>query len=295
MRGQTPQGFRVGVIRKAHEMASRDRFTNATDDCALVLRYGLADIYVIKGAEDNIKITYMTDVFLADKLFQLRSVPATHVMRLEEIKGKVVVVFGASRGIGRAIMQTAKKAGARAYGFSRHDGVDVSSITDVEKALRKVYGSEKRIDYVVNTAGIMHTGRIEDMAFEDIVSEIKVNFTGSINVLKQGIRYLKKTKGAILLFTSSSYTRGRAMYSVYSSTKAAVVNLVQAVAEELLPEGIRINAINPERTATPMRREHFGKEPEESLLRPEYVAAVSLKTLLSGITGQVIDIRKEDD
>lgn len=92
----------------------------------------------------------------------------------------------------------------------------------------------------------------------------------------------------MLLFTSSSHTRGRALYSVYSSTKAAIVNFMQAVSEELFHDQVRINAINPERTATPMRFENFGKEPEETLLSPARVAEVSLQTLLSDLTGQVI-------
>lgn len=68
---------------------------------------------------------------------------------------------------------------------------------------------------------------------------------------------------------------GRALYSTYSSTKAGVVNLTQALAEELASENIRINVINPERTATPMRLKAFGNEPPESLLQPEKVAEAS--------------------
>ena len=82
------------------------------------------------------------------------------------------------------------------------------------------------------------------------------------------------------------------MYSVYSSTKAGIVNLVQALAEELAGDGIRINVINPERCATPMRFRAFGKEADDSLLKPEVVAEASVKTLLSDLTGQVIDVRR---
>ena len=99
---------------------------------------------------------------------------------------------------------------------------------------------------------------------------------------------------AILLFTSSSYTRGRALYSTYSSTKAGIVNLVQALSEELLPDRIRINTINPERKATAMRYGAFGKEPEDTLLKAEQVAEVSLRTLLSDLTGQVVDVRRRE-
>ncbi len=110
---------------------------------------------------------------------------------------------------------------------------------------------------------------------------------------KASIPYLKETKGSLQLYASSSYTRGRALYSTYSSTKAGVVNLAQALAQELADDEIKVNVINPERCATPMRFNAFGKEPEESLLQPEKVALTSLKTLLSNLTGQVIDVRKD--
>ena len=114
---------------------------------------------------------------------------------------------------------------------------------------------------------------------------------GAINVAKVAIRYLKESKGALLLFTSSSYTRGRALYSIYSSSKAAVVNFMQALSEELFEEKIRVNVINPARTNTRMRTEAFGKEPEKTLLSPKDVGKKSLEILLSDITGQVIDVR----
>ena len=97
----------------------------------------------------------------------------------------------------------------------------------------------------------------------------------------------------LLNFTSSSYTRGRAFYALYSSTNAAIVNFTQALAEEWINDGIKVNCINPERTATPMRTANFGIEPFELLLNAEQVARVSLKALFSQKTGIVIDVRKD--
>jgi len=77
--------------------------------------------------------------------------------------------------------------------------------------------------------------------------------------------------------------------------QAGIVNFAQALAEELSTNAIRVNVINPGRTATPMRFKAFGKEPEGSLLAPEKVAEASLKTLLAGLTGQVIDVRRNDE
>ena len=95
----------------------------------------------------------------------------------------------------------------------------------------------------------------------------------------------------LLFYTSSSYTRGRAFYSLYSSTKAAVVNFVQAIAQEWEASGVKVNCINPERTKTPMRERNFGVEDASTLLTAETVAKESLKTLLSDFTGQVIDVK----
>ena len=160
--------------------------------------------------------------------------------------------------------------------------------------LANVYKDVGKIDYVINTAGVLKIGKLLDRKIEDIEKDININYIGAINVAKASIPYLKKTSGGMLMFASSSYTRGRALYSTYSSTKAGIVNLVQALSEELISDCIRINTINPERTATPMRFKAFGKEPEGSLLDVKNVAEASLRTLLSDLTGQVVDVRRSD-
>lgn len=292
MRGQTPQAFHVELLTKAHSLAESDSQNEFTDDCGLILQYGLSEVYVVQGEERNIKITYPEDIFMADKLFQLKSAEISEEMPLNELKGKVIVVFGASEGIGKAIMDIAAEYGAKIYGFSRSNGVNVASAAQVSDALAGVYNSAKKIDYIVNTAGVLKMGKINTRDMDDITEEINVNYLGSINVIKCGNQYLKESRGSILLFTSSSYTRGRALYSIYSSTKAAIVNLVQATAEELAVDDVRINAINPERTDTPMRRKNFGKETKDSLLEPGKVALASLRTLVSDLRGQIIDVRK---
>ncbi|HEX7065261.1 MAG TPA: 2-C-methyl-D-erythritol 4-phosphate cytidylyltransferase [Bacillales bacterium] len=294
-RGQTPQGFRTGVIKKAHEMAmaSENEMAHITDDCGLILKFDLGPIYVVQGEERNIKITYPEDIFLADKIFQTNSYSIQEEIPLEAIEGKVVVIFGGSKGIGEATAEMAGHYGARVHTFSRGNGTDVTSFTDVSDALEQVYRKEGRIDYVVNSAGVLRIGKLNTRDIEDIVEEININYIGSITVAKASVQYLKKSQGGIVLYTSSSYTRGRALYSVYSSSKAAIVNLTQALAEELMPSNIKVNVINPERTDTPMRRENFGKEPKETLLTAGEVAEASLKTMLSGLSGQVIDVRRK--
>ena len=98
----------------------------------------------------------------------------------------------------------------------------------------------------------------------------------------------------MLLYTSSSYTMGRAGHSLYSSAKAAIVNLTQALADEWAADRIRVNCINPERTGTPMRTKAFAEEPADSLLQSEAVARASLDTLIGTGTGHVVDLRRLD-
>ena len=230
---------------------------------------------------------------MADKIFQVNSMKAPISADFSQMKDKVLVVFGGHSGIGACVMNLALENGTKAYAFSLENGVDVSNYENVAQKLREVCDVEGKIDYVINTAGILNIGKLMDRDILHIQKEIAVNYMGSINVAKASIPYLLKTKGCILLFASSSYTRGRALYSTYSSTKAGIVNLTQALSEELYQDGIRINVINPERTATPMRYKSFGKEPEGSLLAPEKVAEACLNTLLSDYTGQVIDVRRK--
>lgn len=297
-RGQTPQGFRVSTIRRAYELAAGDPDFAATDDCGVVLRY-LPDvpIHVVSGSEQNLKITHPIDVFIADKLFQLGSreapaplEPAEYTRRLS---GQTAVVLGGSYGIGADIVTMLRGFGARVFSFSRSDtGTHVERPAEVETALAQAYAATGRIDYVVLTAGVLHKGLLADSDLDSVREAIEVNFVAPVLVARACVPYLRETGGQLLLFTSSSYTRGRAEYSVYSSTKAAVVNLTQALAEEWLPAGVRVNCINPERTGTPMRTKAFGAEPADTLLSSPAVALTAVDVLLSDLSGEVVDVRQ---
>ena len=188
-----------------------------------------------------------------------------------------------------------REAGAHVHSFSRGTThTDVGNLDDVVKALSEVAQKEGRIDFVVNTAGILNKEPLCTMEYETIQKAVTTNYMGTVNVAISAYPYLKETHGKLVLFTSSSYTRGRAFYSIYSSTKAAIVNFVQAVAQEWEPAGIAVNCINPERTKTPMRVQNFGVEPDDTLLRSEDVAAATVRSLLSDYTGQVIDVKRKN-
>jgi 2-C-methyl-D-erythritol 4-phosphate cytidylyltransferase len=299
-RGQTPQAFRLSTIRRAYDLAAQDPDFRATDDCTVVLRY-LPDvpIKVVEGSDENMKITQPVDVFIADKLFQLssRSVPplTTHRAYSEQFRGRTVAVFGGSSGIGSDVVDMARGYGATVFSYSRSTtGTFLQRREDVESALTAAYEATGRIDHVVVTAGVLRIGELADTDDEAIDEAIAVNYRGPILVARAALKYLAQTRGSMLLYTSSSYTMGRAGYSLYSSAKAAIVNLTQALADEWSAAGVRINCVNPERTATPMRTAAFGDEPAETLLSSIQVASTSIDVLLSDVTGQTIDVRRLD-
>ena len=292
-RGQTPQGFKYKTISEAYRIALSDPDMQTTDDCGIVKKYlPETKVYVVKGEEQNVKLTYPEDIYVLDKLFQIKCTQPDVGVNFTDLKDKVMVVFGGNSGIGLDMVKIADNYGAKCYAFSRSStATDISDMQSVKTVLQDVYKQEGYIDYVVNSAAILNKEPIMHLQESTIEQIIDINYKGMVNVTVASHKYVKESKGQILHFTSSSYTRGRANYALYSSTKSAVVNFVQAIAEEWQKDGIKINCINPQRTKTPMRTSNFGIEPDNTLLKSEDVAEISLKTLLSDFSGEVVDIK----
>jgi 2-C-methyl-D-erythritol 4-phosphate cytidylyltransferase len=298
-RGQTPQAFKLSTLRSAYARAIEDPYFHATDDCGVVVRY-LPDVEVkcVLGSENNIKVTHPVDLTIADKLFQLatQAAPAKSFEQLAaELAGKVIVVLGGSYGIGAEISRIAKTAGGTVVAHGRSStGLHVQDLGAIETALNAVRNDHGRIDAVVLTAGVLKVGPLANTSPDEINQSIAVNYTAAVNVARAAYPHLAATGGHLLLFTSSSYTRGRENYALYSSSKAAVVNLTQALSEEWASDGIKVNVVNPERTDTPMRHNAFGEEPAGTLLSAEQVAQASLDVITSDLTGIVVDVRRSN-
>ena len=130
-RGQTPQCFKLSLIKKAHELSQGDE--NFTDDCGLVVKHNLASVYVVEGENKNLKVTMPEDIFMADKIFQINSMKAPTVNDFSAMKDKVVVVFGGHSGIGECVINLAKEYKAKTYAFSLENGCDVSDYENVSE------------------------------------------------------------------------------------------------------------------------------------------------------------------
>lgn len=295
-RGQTPQGFSLGTIQTAYQKAIDSNRYVFTCDCGVV-RSMLPHVRVatVEGSERNLKVTQPVDLFIAEKLLQAGS-KSDYLEgdSLASLSGKNIIIFGGSSGIGLEMKNLAVLNGAKVDIASRStNGIDIRDLESVKNYLAEANERMGRIDYVVNTAGLLIKKPIDTLTFEEISDLININYTGAVNVAIAAKSYLVNSAGMLLNFTSSSYTRGRAYYALYSSTNAAIVNFTQALAEEWEGNGVRVNCINPERTATPMRTANFGVEPAGLLLDAKDVASTSLRVLLSDKTGIIVDVRKD--
>ena len=192
------------------------------------------------------------------------------------LKGKRALVTGASRGIGAAIAQklaadgadvaiTYEKSADRAAEVVRNieaqgrravaiqaDSADVNAIQhSVKQAVAELGG----LDILINNAATMFVGDLEDMSIEDIDQLIRVNIRSPIVASKAVLPYLSRG-GRIV--TIGSYLAERvpwSNFSVYASTKSAMVALTKGLARELGPKGVTVNLVHPGPTDTDMNPE----------------------------------------
>lgn len=296
-RGQTPQAFKKTILEKAYKNFVNDKEKIASDDCGIVLRYLPNEkIVTVSGSEENFKITHKQDIYLADNLIKDGlNIRLNQDLRLiqKSIKDKVIVIIGGSSGIGKDLVSLCSQYSNYVYPLSRSiNQVDITKKETITSKLQAIHTKTGRIDYIINTTGLLNRKPLMTMSDEEVFDSYMTNYVGVINISRESFQYLKESRGMLINFTSSSYTRGRPNYSIYSSTKAAIVNFTQAIAEEWLPHGIKVNVINPERTATPMRTENFGSEDKNTLLTSMEVAKFTLSAMSFDYTGQVFSIKK---
>lgn len=172
---------------------------------------------------------------------------------------KVVVVTGASSGIGLAIAHRLSKNGCKVFGLARRDfsdelfkcfKADITDIQSVEKVFAEVYESEGRIDAVVNNAGMGIAGAVEYANLDSIQRIFDTNLTALVKISSIAVKYLKKSKGNLINIGSVAGELPIPFQACYSATKAGVLNFSLALDGELRRFGIKVTVIQPGDTKT---------------------------------------------
>ena len=198
-----------------------------------------------------------------------------------KLTGKVALVTGASRGIGRDIAEKLALNGLKVIiNYSSNPGkaeevvsaikqqggeafaiqADISRVAEVEQLFQKTLEVYGQVDILVNNAGIMITKPIASMTEEDFDRQFAINVKGTFFAIQQAAKHMNKN-GRIINISTSVLGVMFPTYSVYAGTKGAVEQFTRQLAKELGLKGITINSVAPGPVNTELFNE--GKSPEQ--------------------------------
>ncbi len=191
-----------------------------------------------------------------------------------ENQKKTVIITGASSGIGRATALLFAKNGAQVIGIGRNEKelaalrdevnrlegsikiqlADIRETSQVERLMNEIVHSFNQIDCLVNAAGIIANGSIENTTLDDWDKMMNINLRSVFYFMQICIPYLEETKGNIVNVSSITGLRAFPNVLSYCVSKAGVDQLTRCAALELAPKGIRVNAVNPGVTETKLHK-----------------------------------------
>jgi 3-oxoacyl-[acyl-carrier protein] reductase len=225
-----------------------------------------------------------------------------------KLQNKVVLITGAGSGIGRATALLLAKEGAKVVvtdidassaeetrsqieqngGIAHTIALDVSQEAQVAGAISTTLETFDRLDILHNNAGISVLKRITETTEADLDRLIGINLKGVVFGCKHAIPAMLAQGGGVIINTASELAFvGQPLYSAYCTTKGAVLSLTRALATEWADQGIRVNAICPGPTQTPMLQTEFNLAAD-----PEGEEKATVRSIPAGRLGTPEDIAR---
>jgi meso-butanediol dehydrogenase/(S,S)-butanediol dehydrogenase/diacetyl reductase len=220
-------------------------------------------------------------------------------LRLEEC---AAVVTGGASGIGEACCRLLETSGATIHVVDR-DGEPPVDVTD-RAALDRLAASLDRLDVLVNAAGVLTENRpVDELDADDFRRTFDVNVLGTLNTCQAFGSLLRGSRGAVVNVASQAALVSLPQQAAYTASKGAVAALTRSLAIDWAEHGVRVNAVAPGFTVTPMTQAFFenetftraatGRIPLGRLLQADEIAAAIVflaSPLASAITGVVLPV-----
>ena len=187
---------------------------------------------------------------------------------------KVIVITGASSGIGLATAKLFAMKGYKVYGIARNEYksslfdsyiCDVTDKDKMSKVLADIYQKEGRIDILINNAGMGISGAIEYLTEQDYEKIFSVNVKGLILTSSLALPYLRESKGKIINTSSVASVVPIPFQACYSATKSAIESFSFALANEVKSQGIKISCVRPGDTKTGFTQNRVKTEVENDV------------------------------
>ncbi len=173
-----------------------------------------------------------------------------------EFEGKNILVVGGTSGIGKSLVEKLKNAGANVINASRSEAAGVDNIPlDVTEDFQKIDDLPDQLDGLVYCPGSINLKPFQSLKPEDYREDFNLNVVGGLNVVKASLKSLKKSKSAsIIFFSTVAVTQGMSFHTSVAAAKGALEGVTRSLAAEFARQNIRVNAIAPSLTDTPMAK-----------------------------------------
>ena len=208
-----------------------------------------------------------------------------------DFSGKTVIVTGAGAGMGRAaargfarlgaslVVNSISDSAAKVYADLVAQGVpaifvkaDVSEKEGAKKLIETAVKTFGGIDVLVNAAGIVANGSVEDCDEETWDKSMKVNVKSVYLTSRLAMPYLRQRKGVIVNITSTVAIKGVINRAAYSATKGAILSLSRSMAAEYIGEGVRVNCVCPGTVESDSFKRRVAASPDPEQAMKDFVA-----------------------